>query len=186
MTNDHLIALQDTRDWLERAVIGLNLCPFAKAVHLRDQIHFSVSSADDSDRLLADLERELLDLQSSSPEQRDTTLLLAPDALHEFLDLLSFLDRADAALRRMKLEGVIQIASFHPRFQFAGTGDDDIENYTNRSPHPLLHLLREESVDRAVAAIADPEAIFGVNIARLRSLGHAGWQALGIGARRGN
>ncbi len=186
MVPNHRIASQHTREWLERAVIGLNLCPFAKAVHAHGLIHFALSTADDHAGLLADLERELLDLQGFDPKQRDTTLLVLPDALHEFRDMLDFLGEADSLLGRMRLQGVIQIAGFHPGFQFAGTAIDDIENFTNRSPFPLLHLLREESVDRAVAAIPDPGEIYRNNIARLRSMGHEGWQALAIGIDRGS
>lgn len=186
MAPNHRNALQHTRDWLERAVIGLNLCPFAKAVYTQGLIHFALSRANDHAGLRVDLERELLDLHGADPRQRDTTLLVAPDALRDFRDMLDFLEEADALLGRMRLQGVIQIASFHPGFQFAGTASDDIENFTNRSPVPLLHLLREESVERAVAAIPDPGDIYRSNILRLRALGHEGWKALAVGIDGGN
>lgn len=169
-----------TQQWLERAVIGLNLCPFAKAVHVKGQIHYAVCDSSDAQTVLDQLEAELLALQAADPEQRDTTLLIAP-ALHpDFLDFNDFLAAADALLRRMKLAGVLQIASFHPQFQFAGTEPDDITNYTNRAPYPILHLLRECSLDRAVQAFPDAETIFEKNMQTLEDLGHAGWAALDL------
>ena len=164
--------------WLERAVIGLNLCPFAKAVHVRGQIHFKVSRAKTTEALQHDLAQELHALVALDSDVRDTTLLVAPQCLARFLDFNDFLARADALLVEMALDGVIQIASFHPDFQFANTAADDITNYTNRSPYPTLHLLREASVERAVAAFPEAEAIFGANMHTLQSLGAHGWAAL--------
>ena len=171
----------DTRRWLERAVIGLNLCPFAKAVHVKAQIHFAVSQALEPEELLADLKKELNDLAAFDSSARDTSLLIVPWCLHEFLDFNDFLARADQALARLDLEGVIQIASFHPQFQFAGTVADDITNFTNRAPYPTLHLLREDSIDRAVDAFAQAEDIFEKNMQTLTELGYAGWAALDVG-----
>jgi uncharacterized protein len=171
----------DMRQWLERAVIGLNLCPFAKAVYVKDQVHFAISAATQADDLLQDLERELQNLMAHAPVERDTTLLVAPHCLQDFLDYNDFLGEADRALRRLRLQGVIQIASFHPAYQFAGTSSDDITNFTNRAPYPALHLLREESIDKAVAAIAEPEAIFEQNMRTLQTLGSEGWAALDVG-----
>lgn len=168
----------ETKAWLERAVIGLNLCPFAKTVHVKGQIHYVVTPAHDTASLRAVLVEELQSLQACDPGQRDTTLLMAPCMLHDFLDFNDFLAQADDAVAALELDGVIQIASFHPAYQFAGTASDDITNYTNRAPYPTLHLLREASVDRAVAAFPEAEAIFERNIATLETLGHAGWQAL--------
>jgi hypothetical protein len=169
-----------TQQWLERAVIGLNLCPFAKAVHVKGQIHYVVCDSSDAQTVLDQLEAELVALHAADPEQRDTTLLIAP-ALHpDFLDFNDFLAAADALLRRLKLVGTLQIASFHPQFQFAGTEPDDITNYTNRAPYPILHLLREDSLDRAVQAFPEAEAIFEKNMQTLEDLGHAGWAALGL------
>ncbi len=176
--------LNDTRRWLERAVIGLNLCPFAKAVHVKGQIHYAVSEAIDSRDLLADLRRELDGLVDSDPSLRDTTLLIAPHTLNDFLDFNDFLVQADRVLLKLGLEGVIQIASFHPDFQFAGTEPQDIGNFTNRSPYPMLHLLREASIDRAVAAYPQAEQIFQKNIETLQKLGGVGWAALGVGTRK--
>jgi hypothetical protein len=169
-----------TRRWLERAVIGLNLCPFAKAVHIKNQIRYAVTAARTPDELLADLEHELEALAAADPADCDTTLLIHPQALTDFLDYNGFLDEADAALRRLGLEGTFQIASFHPGYVFAGTADDDIGNYTNRSPHPMLHLLREDSIARAVSAFPDAAEIYERNIATLQRLGHAGWRALWV------
>lgn len=173
--------LRDMRTWLERAVIGLNLCPFAKAVHVKGQIHYVVSAASDPQDLLQDLTRELKELVALDAAVRDTTLLMAPDCLHEFLDFNDFLARADQALIDLGLEGIIQIASFHPEFQFAGTSAQDITNFTNRAPYPTLHLLREDSIDRAVAAFPQAETIFEQNMRTLEQLGAAGWAALGVG-----
>jgi hypothetical protein len=167
-----------TRLWLERAVIGLNLCPFAKAVHVREQIRYAVSAAQTADELLAELEHELQTLAAADPETLDTTLLIHPAVMGDFLDYHFFLAEADAAIRRLELDGVIQIASLHPDYEFAGSAADDIDNYTNRAPYPTLHLLREASIDRAVAAFPDAADIFERNIETLRRLGHAGWQRL--------
>ncbi len=172
---------QDTRVWLERAVIGLNLCPFAKAVHVKGQIHYAVSQARTARELLKDLIFELKELVAQDASVRDTTLLIAPDCLADFLDFNDFLADADQALVDMELDGVLQIASLHPHYQFAGTSVDDITNFTNRSPYPTLHLLREDSIDRAVAAFPDAEAIFGVNMQTMEQLGAEGWAALSVG-----
>ena len=171
-------ALEATRRWLEQAVIGLNLCPFAKAVHLKQQIRWVHSEARDAEALLADLVRELQFLAAADPEQVDTTLLVHPQALNDFLDYNDFLDVADAAIEELGLDGVLQVASFHPDYQFEGTEPDDAENLSNRAPHPTLHLLREDSIDRAVAAFPDAADIYERNIATLRQLGVAGWRAL--------
>ncbi|MBX9611541.1 MAG: DUF1415 domain-containing protein [Burkholderiales bacterium] len=178
----HNTVLNDTRRWLERAVIGLNLCPFAKAVVVKDQVHLRVSLARDAADLLQHLIAEFQALDAADPQARDTTLLVAPHCLQDFLDFNDFLAQADEALRSLDLEGVLQIASFHPQYQFAGTAPDDITNFTNRAPYPTLHLLRESSIDRAVAAFPAAEAIFETNMTTLETLGHAGWNALEVGA----
>lgn len=170
-----------TQRWVERAVIGLNLCPFAKGVQTKGQVHYAVSQADDPQALLADLKQALLDLQACVPDQRDTTFLIAPLALPDFLDFNDFLDRADRLLRKMRLDGIFQIASFHPQFRFADAAPDDISHFTNRAPYPILHLLREQSIDRAVAAFPDAALIYEHNMQTLRALGHAGWKALNVG-----
>ncbi|MDM0104908.1 DUF1415 domain-containing protein [Variovorax sp. J22R24] len=173
----------DTRRWLERAVIGLNLCPFAKAVHVRGQIHYAVYLPNQEDGLIDALIAEANALAVCEPSERDTTLLIAPNTLADFLDFNDFTARADRALARMGFEGQFQLASFHPRFQFAGTDADDVTNATNRAPYPTLHLLREDSVSRAVDAFPDAEAIFGRNIDTLEALGAEGWAALDVGPR---
>jgi uncharacterized protein len=167
-----------TRLWLERAVIGLNLCPFAKAVHHKQQIRFAVTAAQTADALLAELAHELETLARHDPAELETTLLVHPLAMSDFIDYQFFLAEAAALVRHLGFDGVLQIASLHPAYEFAGSGSDDIDNYTNRSPYPTLHLLRETSIDRAVAAFPDAAQIFGRNIATLRRLGHHGWQQL--------
>jgi hypothetical protein len=167
-----------TQDWLEKAVIGLNLCPFAKAVHVKRQIRYVVSQADSTEVLLRELMREMTWLAESDPDTVETTLLMHPAVLTDFLDYNDFLDVADAALEQMDLAGVVQIASFHPDYQFAGTRPDAIDNYTNRSPYPTLHLLREASIERAVDAFPEADVIFEKNIATLQRLGLAGWRQL--------
>ncbi|MBK9346006.1 MAG: DUF1415 domain-containing protein [Burkholderiales bacterium] len=179
-TPDH-IAIDDTRNWLERAVIGLNLCPFAKSVHVKGQIHYAVSQATTAEDFLQDLLRELKDLAESDPAARDTTLLIAPHCLADFLDFNDFLALADQALDDLGLDGVLQIANLHPDYQFAGTRADDITNYTNRSPYPTLHLLREDSIDRAVDAFPQAETIFQRNMETMERLGPEGWDALKVG-----
>jgi len=176
MSDEDVIAA--TRKWIEKAVIGLNLCPFAKAVYVKDQVRYVVSRAQHLDGLLEDLDRELDFLAAADPEEIDTTLLIHPTLLPDFLDFNDFLQLAEAAVDEHGLEGVIQLASFHPQFQFADTSPDDIGNYTNRAPFPTLHLLREASIERAVAAFPEAETIYLRNIETLKALGHAGWDAL--------
>ena len=166
------------RRWLECAVIGLNLCPFAKAVYVKDQVRIVVSDASTERALLEELGEEMALLRDTPAETIDTTLLVHPQVLQDFLDYNDFLDDADALVEAMELDGVLQVASFHPQYQFAGTEPDDAENLTNRAPYPVLHLLREDSVDRAVAAYAEPDAIIERNIATVRALGTDGWNTL--------
>jgi hypothetical protein len=174
---DDLVAAR-TRAWLRRAVVGLNLCPFARAVDARQQVRYVVSRATDAEALLATLCVELQRLADTDPALVDTTLLIHPGVLTDFADFNDFLDLADAAVADLGLEGVLQVASFHPDFQFAGTQPDDVTNATNRAPYPTLHLLREDSVDRAVAAFPEAEAIFERNMERLEALGPEGWAAV--------
>ena len=174
----HDPVLVRSRLWLERAVIGLNLCPFAKAVHVQDQVRWVHSDATAEQALLADLVHELQLLQDADPASVQTTLIVHPHVLEDFEDYNQFLDIADAAIAELELEGEIQVASFHPQYRFAGSEPDAIEDFSNRSPYPMLHLLRESSIARAVAAFPDAERIYGRNIEALRRLGHAGWRAL--------
>ena len=169
-----------TKVWLERAVIGLNLCPFAKSVYVRQQVRYALTAARTPDELLAELEHELNLLGETDPAQLDTTLLIHPLAMTDFLDFHFFLGEVDALIRNLGYAGVFQIASLHPQYEFAGSAPDDIANYTNRAPWPTLHLLRESSIDRAVAAFPEAEAIFERNIETMERLGHAGWKKLGL------
>jgi len=171
-------AIASTQRWLERAVIGLNLCPFAKAVYVKRQIRYAVTAATTAKGLLAELRHEVELLGRTDPEEIDTTLLIHPQALTDFVDYHLFLKQADAAIRDLGQQGSLQIASFHPTYEFAGSAPDDIANFTNRSPHPMLHLLREASIDRAVAAFPDAATIYERNIDTLRRLGHQGWRRL--------
>ncbi len=171
-------ALAETRAWVERAVIGLQLCPFARAPQVKGQVRYVLSEASDAAALLESLIDELQLLAGEPAERVETTLLVHPNVLTEFADYNEFLSIAEAALVELELEGVLQIASFHPHYQFAGTVPDDIGNATNRSPYPTLHLLREASIERALAAFPRPEAIFEANIATLERLGADGWAAL--------
>jgi hypothetical protein len=181
MNSSSSVYIEDTRRWLERAVIGLNLCPFAKAVHVKQQIHYALSQAQGVNELRDELVTQLRELVNLNADVRETTLLIVPTVLRDFLDFNDFLAQAEEVLMALDLEGVIQIASFHPNYQFAGTRADDITNFTNRSPYPTLHLIREASMDQAVKAFPDPEAIFQTNMHTLENLGLAGWAALAVG-----
>ena len=190
MTNNDIYiaaatAIVDTQRWLERAVIGLNLCPFAKAVHVKGLIRYVVSEATTPAELLSDLKIESNSLANMSADcvsiAYDTTLLIAPYCLQDFLDFNDFLAKADKLLSKMKLVGTLQLANFHPQYQFAGTAPDDITNFTNRAPYPTLHLLRESSIDQAVEAFPEAESIFEVNMETMERLGVQGWNALDVG-----
>jgi uncharacterized protein len=173
-----------TRRWLEKAVIGLNLCPFAKSVYVKEQVRYVVSDATTPEALLETLMDELQLLADTDAETIDTTLLIHPFVLGDFLDFNEFLDVADAALEDMQLDGELQVASFHPDYQFADTDPNDISNYTNRAPYPTLHLLREDSIARAVEAFPDAADIFEKNIDTMEQLGHEGWDKLDVGPAR--
>lgn len=176
LNNEEIIAA--TQTWLEKAVIGLNLCPFAKAVHIKKQIRYFVSAARTPEDLLKDLIAELEFLAESNPEKVETTLLIHPFVMNDFLDYNDFIDVADGALEELDLDGQLQIASFHPDYQFADTAPDDIENFTNRSPFPSLHLLREDSIDKAVLAFPDADSIYEKNMQTMAALGLEGWRKL--------
>ena len=175
---DEIIAV--TRTWLERAVIGLNLCPFAKAVHVHNRVRYYVSGVQSTAELLDDLVGELRTLKAADVDECETTLLIHPYVLTEFIEYNQFLRAAEARVAKLGFAAEFQIASFHPQYQFGDAGPDDIENYTNRSPYPTLHLLRESSIERAVAAFPDAADIYEKNIETLRRLGHAGWERLWI------
>jgi hypothetical protein len=172
------------RIWLEQAVIGLNLCPFAKSVYIRNRVRLIVSDATTPEALADDLMTELSTLNAADPKQIDTTLLIHPHVLQDFTEYNDFLGVADAILDEMGLTAELQVASFHPDYQFAGTGADDITNYTNRSPFPILHLLRESSIEAAIATYPDTDEIYRNNMETLRRLGLEGWLKLGIPSGR--
>jgi hypothetical protein len=176
--SDQVIA--ETRNWLERAVIGLQLCPFAAVPHLNDRVRYCVSAQRSGVGLLEELCHELRTLQDADPLKCETTLLIHPHVLTDFLEYNDFLDACDAAIAELGFEGELQVASFHPQYQFAGTDVQDIENYSNRSPYPMLHLLREASVARAVANFPHIDRIGEMNKETLRRLGHEGWRQLWI------
>ncbi|MDD5577771.1 MAG: DUF1415 domain-containing protein [Methylobacter sp.] len=173
---EHANIINPVRHWVENLVVGLNLCPFAKRELVKNRVRFTVSDAITEEYLLADLQAELELLDSD--EAVETTLLIHPNVLQDFYNYNQFLSRADSLLVQMGLDGVYQIASFHPAYQFGGTEPDDVENYTNRSPYPLLHLIREASLERAIADYPDPDQIPERNIALLKSLGRNKMQAL--------
>jgi uncharacterized protein len=176
MNHDEIIST--TRRWVEISVIGLKLCPFAENPYRSNRVRFCVSEQRSAAGLLQDLRSELTDLSAADPRERETTLLIHPWVLNDFIEYNNFLEVCDAAVADLGLEGELQVASFHPQYQFAGSQSQDIENYTNRSPYPTLHLLREASVELAVAAIGDAEEIYRRNIRTLRGLGHDGWRRL--------
>ncbi|WP_207916297.1 DUF1415 domain-containing protein [Iodobacter fluviatilis] len=178
LSNDQII--QDTERWLEKAVIGLNLCPFAKAVHVKKQLRYAVSDARNIDVLIETLIKELELLAETDSAKIEMTLLIHPYVLGDFLAYNDFLEIADSVLEELNLDGIFQIASFHPQYQFEGSQPDDIDNYTNRSPYPTLHLLREDSISKAVEAFPDADVIVDRNIATLRSMGHEGWKKLWV------
>ncbi len=176
LTSDCVIA--QTRAWISHAVVGLNLCPFARAVQVKNQIRVVVSEAKNIDTLMAELCAEMHFLAEADPAKVETSLLVHPKVLTDFLDFNDFLELADSALEELGYDGVLQVASFHPQFQFEGTEPDDVANATNRAPFPTLHLLREDSVERAVTSFPNAETIFETNIATLEKLGAAGWAEL--------
>lgn len=167
-----------TRRWLERAVIGLNLCPFAKAVYVKQQVRFVLSDAATEEELLTDLGEELQRLHGTDPDEIDTTLIVHPRVLTDFVDYNDFLDLAEGLIAELDLEGELQVASFHPDYRFADSEADDPGNCTNRAPYPTLHLLREASLDKAVAAYPDADAIVERNLETMGKLGIDGFQQI--------
>jgi hypothetical protein len=182
-SNAERIAIEDTQKWLMQAVIGLNLCPFAKAVVVKDRVRYRVCMSREARDVLEMLQTELQVLAAADSATLETSLLIAPYALPDFLDFNEFLTQCEALLDDLDLWGVLQVADFHPHYQFAGEAPEDMSHFTNRSPYPTLHLLRESSMDAAVAAYPDAALIFERNIAALHTLGHIGWSQLDIAAR---
>ena len=178
MDDDTLLA--DMRAWIEKAVIGLDLCPFARSAYVEQRVRFVVSDAPHADAFLEQLDRELEFLAAADPADIETTLLIHPTLFADFEVFNDIAGIAEEAVVEHGLEGVVQVASFHPRFRFADTEPDDISNYTNRAPWPTLHLLREASITRVLEHVADPDAIYERNIATLEKLGHDGWRDLGL------
>lgn len=178
MTHDTDRIVAETRAWVTEAVVGLDLCPFAGAVLARDRIRFAVTGAIDPAGLIGALGDELTLLAAADPARIETTLLIHPGILNDFLDFNDFLADAEKRVERLGFGGILQVASFHPDFRFAGTSAGDIGNATNRSPYPTLHLLRESSVARAVDGWGNTDSIFEDNIRRLEALGPEGWAAL--------
>lgn len=176
------IVVEDTRRWIQRAVIGLNLCPFAKAVEVKGLVHYTVSHSIGFKDLLEEIEAELQVLEATNDTVRDTTLFIVPDGLADFLEYIDFVAQANRMVAKMGWEGTFQIASLHPRYQFADSETNDITNFTNRSPYPTLHLLREASIDRAVKAFPYAETIFQFNQRTMERIGRDGWAALSVGA----
>lgn len=167
-----------TRRWVENLVIGLNLCPFAKSVYSKDQVKIHVSEGKDLDCVSDTLVQLLQELDSTPAQQIDTTLLVIPYLFQDFYDFNDYMDVAEGVLERLDLLGKIQIANFHPAYQFAGTQADEMSNYTNRSPYPILHLIREASLDKATHQFPDASIIFERNIALMQELGIDAWEKL--------
>lgn len=178
MPNDARRVIAETRAWVTHAVVGLNLCPFAKSVQVKERIRFVCSDARTEEALLARLCEELLLLRDADPDRVETTLLIHPQVLTDFVEFNQFLAVVDAAVKDLGLQGELQVASFHPDYRFAGTRADELSNATNRSPYPCLHLLREGSIERAVAAFTRPESIYETNLRTLQALGPQGWAQL--------
>jgi hypothetical protein len=170
--------IAETQEWVQRVVVGLNLCPFAAAAVLKNQIRYTICDATDPDQLLEVLRQELQHLASKPPEELETTLIIHPHVLQEFADYNQFLAEAEEAVEMLGYSGTLQVASFHPAYQFADTEPDDITNATNQSPYPTLHILREESIERGLENFPNPSAIYEANKATLGKLGHQGWSLL--------
>ena len=171
--------LADTRRWIEKAVIGLNLCPFARSVYVKNQVRIVVSRARHLDAFLDELDRELDLLVNTPAEEIDTTLLVHPTLFPDFEVFNDFMNVVDDVVAEHELEGTVQVANFHPQFLFEGEAENDPSHFTNRAPYPTLHLLREDSVARAVASEGgDADAIVERNLRTLRELGPQGWHDL--------
>ncbi|MDP5171657.1 MAG: DUF1415 domain-containing protein [Bacteroidia bacterium] len=163
-----------TKKWVEQFVIGLGLCPFASAPMRAGLVHINVSEATTLEALVADLVREVEQLVARSRGERETTLLVTPFVLEDFEEFLDFLSEMEALWEEANLDGVLQLVSFHPDYRFAGAPDNDPANATNRSPFPMLHLLREDSVTEVLETHPDPDGIPERNVRLLRRMGDDG------------
>lgn len=168
---DQQAVIEVTRRWISSVVIGLNFCPFARRVFQGGLIRYVVSEATDEEKLLEELGSELQNLAGAPIEETETTLLIHPGVFGSFLDFNDFLAIGDRLIETLKLRGIIQIASFHPDYQFEATQPDDVENFTNRSPYPMLHLLREESISKVMGEGDELLEIPRRNIELLKRLG---------------
>ncbi|KKN38629.1 hypothetical protein LCGC14_0751600 [marine sediment metagenome] len=168
--------VKSVQKWVNTFVMDMNLCPFAKHEMLKNRVRFATTKAISEEELLRSLQDELELLNNDSSVE--TSLLIHPNVLQDFYDYNEFLSYADELLLEMGLEGIYQIASFHPHYQFGGTNPDDAENYTNRSPYPLLHLIREASLERAIEEYPDVDQVPIRNVALMNSLGQNKLQAL--------
>ena len=176
-SNTELIT-REVGDWLNDVVIGLNLCPFAAKPMRNRQIKTFVSHAETEETLLQDILEQLLELESTSSEKIDTTLVVVPNMLSDFYDYNLFIDWIEALLRQQNWQGIFQLATFHPNYCFGGTEPEDAENLTNRSPYPIFHLLREDSMEKVLKHYPDPESIPDKNIERVESLSESEKQQL--------
>ncbi|MEM8500444.1 MAG: DUF1415 domain-containing protein [Pseudomonadota bacterium] len=163
------IEVDATRQWVNNVVVGLNLCPFAKREFMNDKLRFAVTDSTTIERLLEDLLDELNLLCCQA--EIETTLLIHPQVLVDFFDFNDFLAAANDLIVDREFEGIFQLASFHPNYQFAGVDENDASNYTNRSPYPMIHILREESLSRTIDAYPDVDAIPERNVALMREMG---------------
>lgn len=161
----------NTKNWVEKVVIGLNLCPFVKPVFAKNQLKFVLSEAKNPQELTEDLVKELVFLSGIEGDDTETTVLIHPFILQDFGHYIDYLEFANDVIYEMNLEGIFQIASFHPDYQFAGTTKEDLENYTNRSPYPMLHILREDTIEKAVKTYPNVEEIPLNNIKKVKELG---------------
>jgi len=161
---------QEVWQWLDNVVIGLNLCPFAKKPRANNQIRLCVSESRKNKTLLGEFEQELVRLQQTSPDDKDTSLFIVSNHLYDFYDYLDFLDAAQLKLENLELEGVFQLASFHPDYVFEGTQPEDRENLTNRAPYPIIHIIREDSMAKVLEKFPNPESIPEINIKTIENL----------------
>ncbi|MGC9402043.1 DUF1415 domain-containing protein [Vibrio genomosp. F10] len=168
--DNYQLAEKQTQQWLEDVIVGLNLCPFAHKPNKNKQIKIAVTDATTEEALLECILEEFQILDSKDAKELETTLVVIPDMLQDFMDYNFFLDWVDGLIKQQDYEGIYQVATFHPDYYFHGTQPDDTENLTNRSPYPTIHLIREESMEKVLKHYPDPEAIPDNNIARVESL----------------